>query len=93
MNTATNGFLYSIPQLTPAANARLRLFMRAVGVNDGLAPQQRALQAELAAKGIQVEAIEAPGYSHEGSFWRTAFVDMLPRLFRSRQAANAGKMN
>jgi enterochelin esterase-like enzyme len=83
--------LADLPELTPGANARLSLFALAVGVNDGLAPQQRTLQAELAAKGIKVEVIEVPGYSHEWSFWRTALVDMLPRLFRPREAANSGK--
>jgi enterochelin esterase-like enzyme len=74
--------LATLPDLTPAATARLSLFTMASGDKDMLLPQQRALQATLAARGITVRAVEVPGFGHEWAFWRIALIDMLPRLFR-----------
>jgi enterochelin esterase family protein len=78
--------LAKLPDLTPAANARLSMFTLTIGDKDGLLPQQRALQSALSARGIKVKTVELPGYSHEWAFWRIALVDMLPRLFRKLDA-------
>jgi enterochelin esterase family protein len=71
-----------LPDLTPAANAKLKLFVMTIGANDGLAPQQLALKAALDARGIKSEASVIPGYNHEWAFWRTSLIDLLPRLFK-----------
>ena len=71
-----------LPDLTPAANAKLKLFVMTIGANDGLAPQQLALKAALDARGIKSEASVIPGYNHEWPFWRISLIDLLPRLFK-----------
>jgi enterochelin esterase family protein len=80
--------LATLPDLTPAANARLSLFTMASGDKDMLLPQQRALQTTLAARGITVRAVEVPGFGHEWAFWRIALIDMLPRLFRPAEVTH-----
>jgi enterochelin esterase family protein len=73
----------NLPDLTQDANAKLSLFTMTSGEKDRLLPQQRALQVALATKGINVRAIEVPGFSHEWGFWRIALADLLTRLFRT----------
>jgi enterochelin esterase family protein len=73
----------ALPDLTPAANERLKLFRITIGDNDPLIFQQRLLKRTLEGKGIHVSATEVPGYSHEWAFWRLALIDLLPRLFQS----------
>lgn len=72
----------NLPDLTQDANSKLRIFSMTIGEKDRLLPQQRALQAALAAKGINVKATEVAGFSHEWGFWRLALADMLTGLFR-----------
>jgi enterochelin esterase family protein len=72
----------ALPDLTSAANARLKLFSMYIGSHDGLLTQQRLLKSTLDAKRIHVTATEVPGYIHEWAFWRVALIDLLPRLFQ-----------
>jgi enterochelin esterase family protein len=81
-----NKLIAALPDLTQDANSKLSMFTLAVGGKDRLLPQQRALQKALSARGIDVKAIEVPGYSHEWAFWRVSLVDMLVHLFRTTAA-------
>ena len=74
--------LAALPDLTPAANNRLKLFSVTIGEHDGLITQQRLLKTTLEARGIHVTATEVPGYIHEWAFWRVALIDLMPRLFQ-----------
>jgi enterochelin esterase family protein len=73
----------TLPNLTPAAAAKMRLFTLVVGEGDRLLPQQRTLRSVFAANGIKAEFSEVPGFSHEWAFWRKELVEMLPKLFHS----------
>lgn len=77
--------LAQLPDLTPAANSRLRLFSVTIGAHDGLITQQRLLKSTLEAKGIKLTATEAPGYVHEWAFWRVALIELMPQLFQPRR--------
>jgi enterochelin esterase family protein len=83
--------LADLPDLVPAAAARMRMFALTAGDKDPLVPQQRALQAELQSRGIHADVTEVSGFSHEWSFWRVALVDMLPRLFAPADVARAAQ--
>jgi enterochelin esterase family protein len=72
----------ALPELTSAANARLKLFYLNIGAHDGPVTQQRVLKLALDAKGIHAVAAETPGYIHEWAFWRVAMIDLAPRLFK-----------
>lgn len=72
----------ALPDLNPAANNRLKLFLVTIGSHDGLLTQQRLLKSTLDAKGIHLTAKEVPGYMHEWAFWRVALIDLMPQLFQ-----------
>lgn len=71
-----------LPALTSEIVNKMRMFALMVGENDRLAPQQRALQALFAEKGIKAEFKEVPKYSHEWALWRIELTVMLEKLFR-----------
>jgi enterochelin esterase-like enzyme len=74
--------LAALPDLRPAANAKLRRFAITIGEHDGLTTQFALLKKTLDEQGIHVTATVVPGYIHEWAFWRFALSDMLPKLFQ-----------
>jgi enterochelin esterase family protein len=74
--------LAALPDLKPAANAKLRRFAITIGEHDGLTTQFALLKKTLDEQGIHVTATVVPGYIHEWAFWRFALIDMLPKLFQ-----------
>jgi enterochelin esterase-like enzyme len=75
--------LAALPELRPAANAKLRRFAITIGEHDGLTTQFALLKKTLDEQGIHVTATVVPGYIHEWAFWRFALTDMLPGLFQT----------
>ena len=71
-----------LPQLNASANARLRLFYVAIGVEDGLITAHNAFKELLKEKGVNAHITETHGYGHEWAFWRIALHDLAPRLFQ-----------
>jgi enterochelin esterase-like enzyme len=74
-----------LPQLTSAANARLRLFYVSIGSDDGLITAHNAFKELLKDKGVKATIVETRGYGHGWAFWRVTLQDLAPRLFQVSQ--------
>jgi enterochelin esterase-like enzyme len=72
----------ALPELRQSANTRLRLFAMTIGEHDGLTTQFRLLRNTLDKQGIHVTATVVPAYIHEWAFWRSAFSDLITKLFK-----------
>jgi enterochelin esterase family protein len=70
------------PQLDASANAKLRLFYIAMGMEDGLISTHTTLKKIFDDKGVKYMLFEVPDYGHEWKFWRLSLKDLLPRLFK-----------
>jgi enterochelin esterase-like enzyme len=77
-------FASDFPQLTPAANAQVRLLWIACGTDDHLITLNRNLVSWLQAKGIQLTQIETPGM-HAWMVWRRNLIAFAPLLFSGTQ--------
>jgi enterochelin esterase family protein len=73
-----------LPQLNAEANAKLRLYYVAIGLEDGLITAHNAYKGLLQEKGVKATIMERHGYGHEWAFWRIALDDFAPRLFQAQ---------
>jgi len=76
-------FAALMPQLTSAANQRLRLLYISIGTADTLQATHAVVKQVLKEKGITYTLMEFPGYIHEWPVWRVSLKDVLPRLFQA----------
>jgi enterochelin esterase-like enzyme len=73
-------FVRDFPQLTPDANAQIRLLWIACGTDDHLITVNRKLVGWLKTRGIHVTGIETPGM-HSWMVWRRNLLAFAPLLF------------
>lgn len=71
----------AFPNLTAAANDRLRLLWIACGTEDGLIEGNRRLRDWLKSKGVEHTGVETPG-AHTWMVWRRNLATFAPMLFR-----------
>lgn len=78
----TAKFAEMFPVIGSGLNTKLHLLYISIGDQDGLLEPWQAAKGLFDEKGVKYVWFEEPGYGHDGSTWRVALQDFLPRLFK-----------